>query len=941
MDIFKSAHSIAHVLLASFKRTNVNSDVIWGKIQDIRRMPGFESLDLNELQAQLESDFDVYDFKATELNADNVDPWLYKTTIDEKFWTRYQTYLQVKDPTFPVQGLDDKTTQILDKCANPKTKGSWDRRGMVVGNVQSGKTANYIGLVNKAADAGYKLIIVVAGIHNTLRAQTQARVDKGFIGRKSADLIQRKPSSLKYGVGKFSLPGTRSVFSYTSTPYQGGRSSLSLKNGDFNISKARELNVPIDSENPTVLVIKKNKSILENLLLWLNQFAVENSEGVRKILNVPLLVIDDEADNASVNAGTETEVRTINRLIRTLLNLFNQNTYIGYTATPFANLFIPSTWSEELETIVKGVPFQVGEDLFPRDFIINIKPPTNYIGAKEVFGYENEHTGERHEGLDIIRLAMDQEPFFPPVINKKNKDDLPTDVPPSLKRAVQSFILTCAIRRLRGQSNSHNSMLVHVALRVAWIDRIAWLVNEILRDYKLQIKSRQGNLLSNLKSLYEEDFLPTTKSVVSNLTYNDRRIKLSSWEEVKEELNFAIQKIEVRAVHGVKNTSTLEYSRIEELNYDVYDEGLSVIAIGGSKLSRGLTLEGLSTSYYLRTTKMYDSLMQMGRWFGYRPGYVDLCRLYTTEQLVKWYRHITMATEEMRTDFDELAALNQKPTDFQLKVRTHPGMLSITSVSKMKEYEKIQVGFSGKTTQTYEFPKSKEVVQGNWSQFEHLLARLGKPKMRYTQDKEINGFIWKDVNPQLIIDFVFSYRSEQPNIRPDILSSYIKKQRDTGKLTKWTVGVSLNSQQHVLIGTGEHKEKVKTKQFPFTLGEEVIEAGLPVRNQANSFPSKYLALSRQNILDPKDRVWDLDFDKEKPTSEEINVKRSNEEKALLVIYPLDWRVAEGLPSGIPVVGWGLIFPKIQNEEKVEYAARPVQEDFDQDMHEDDDIENEE
>ena len=442
---------------------------------------------------------------------------------------------------------------------------------------------------------------------------------------------------------------------------------------------------------------------------------MRTAEGNRKIFNVPLLVIDDEADNASVNSGTELDVRTINRLIRTLLNLFNQNTFIGYTATPYANLYIPSNWSEDLETMVKDLKFKVGEDLFPRDFIVNIPPPSNYIGAAQVFGFYNDKTGEGQDGMDIIRLVDDQEPYFPKKINKDNKDNLPEDVPASLEMAIKAFILTCAIRALRGQKNKHNSMLVHVALRVAWIDRIAYLVNEILRDYKLQIKSGQGSLEDDLKHLFENDYAPITEDIIESLPYNDPKIKKHTWEEIKDILFETVTKIEVRAVHGTKNTRSLEYHNIEELNYKDYENGLSVIAVGGNKLARGITLEGLSISYYLRTTRMYDSLMQMGRWFGYRPGYVDLCRLYTTEELVNWYRHITMATEEMKGDFDELAANNMRPEDYQLKVRTHSNQLVITSVGKMRDHEKIQLGYSGETKQTYVFDNDQNIVNNNFN----------------------------------------------------------------------------------------------------------------------------------------------------------------------------------------------------------------------------------
>jgi hypothetical protein len=426
-----------------------------------------------------------------------------------------------------------------------------------------------------------------------LRAQTQLRVDEGYIGRKSADFIKAK-KNVKVGVGAYDVE--TEIYSYTSSDDK----------GDFSRSIASKINVPIGGNSPTVLVIKKNKSILENLILWLNQFA-DDVNGERKIINVPLLVIDDEADNASVNSGTEEDVKTINRLIRTLLNLFNRNTFIGYTATPYANLFIPSSWSEDLETNVKDLKLKVGEDLFPRDFIVNIPPPSNYIGAKQVFGFVNDNNGEEHEGLNIIRYAEDQVPYFPKKINKDNKDDLPDDIPTSLNEAIKAFIITNAVRRVRGHERKHSSMLVHVALRVQWIDRVAWIVNERLRSYKNQIKSGQGNIVSELRELYEKDFVPTTVEVKENMLYHDPKVKSHNWEEVKEQLIPAVLKIDVRAVHGVKNTSRLEYDGIQELNYDDYKEnGLCVIAVGGNKLARGITLEGLSVSYYLRTTRMYD-----------------------------------------------------------------------------------------------------------------------------------------------------------------------------------------------------------------------------------------------------------------------------------------------------------------------------------------------
>ncbi len=895
MDQFNSARSVAHILIGQYKKEDLNSEILESVIDNVFKMPGFDQVDKEELLAQLEADLNIYSGKATELVEKEVIPWLNaeKANIKWSLWDRYKMYLRAKDASFPIDSVDDLTDRILDKCINPKTSGSWDRRGMVVGNVQSGKTANYTGLVNKATDAGYKLIIIVAGIHNSLRAQTQLRVDEGYIGRKSADFIKAK-KNVKVGVGAYDVD--TEIYSYTSSDDK----------GDFSRSIASKINVPIGGSSPTVLVIKKNKSILENLILWLNQFA-DDVNGERKIINVPLLVIDDEADNASVNSGTEVDVKTINRLIRTLLNLFNRNTFIGYTATPYANLFIPSSWSEDLETNVKDLKLKVGEDLFPRDFIVNIPPPSNYIGAKQVFGFVNDNTGEEHEGLSIIRYAEDQEPYFPKKINKDNKDDLPDDLPTSLHEAIKAFILTNAIKRVRGHEKKHSSMLVHVALRVQWIDRVSWLVNEKLRSYKNQIKSGQGNILNELKELYERDFVPTTIEVKENMLYNDPRVKTHNWEEVKEQLIQAVLKIDVRAVHGVKNTSALEYDNIQELNYDDYKEnGLCVIAVGGNKLARGITLEGLSVSYYLRTTRMYDSLMQMGRWFGYRPGYVDLCRLYTTSELVKWYRHVAMATEEMRQDFDEMAAINKRPNDYQLKVRTHPGMLAITALTKMRGHEKISSSFSGRIIQMFEHKKSD--IEFNFSQFKQLISRLDTPQINQNKNG-VNSLLWVDVSSEKIKDFLSTYRNDFHNM--DIIRSYIEKQNSAGLLVDWSVAISVkpNSIGNDIFWNGGKMNIGWSNRKIDDIETPTLNVG-GGKNAILFKEHKIIDLEEQYTIEPK-------------TEAEITDLRMKFGKPLIVFIPISPIGIKDVTQKSPIISYGIIFPKIESEQNYEYAARPL------------------
>ena len=791
-----SARAIAHTLLINEK--NITDNTIISVIDRIHPIiQHYGEIDKDELFNILKADLGIEKGDITLLSED-VLPWLNdkKAKIKFELWNRYKLYMSNNDPSFPINDLDDFTDKILDKCVDPQEKGAWDRRGMVVGHVQSGKTSNYVGLINKATDAGYKVIIIIAGTISSLRRQTQERIDTGYIGRNSSAFIRENQNKIT-GVGHYKVD--RDIYSLTSSYYK--------KNdeGDLNQAIANRLNIPI-GKNPVVFVIKKNKSILENLIDWFSKN--ENTrivDGFPKLFDVPALIIDDEADAASINASkTIEEIKTINKLIRVLLNLFNQKTFIGYTATPYANLFIPQEYNEELTTIVKKKKYQIGEDLFPRDFIINIKAPANYIGAAKIFGYENPIPDRTKESLDIFREVKveDYDPPFLKAMNSENKEKLPTEIPSSLENAIKSFILTCAIRRLRGQENKHNSMLVHVALLVKWIDRVAYLVNETTKKYKLAIESEDKQILEELQYLYETDYLETTKHTLANLDYRDIKIKIHAWEDVKKELKNAASKIEVRAVHGVRSTTNLEYHNIEEIDYNNYKNGLSIIAVGGSRLSRGITLEGLSISYYLRTTKMYDSLMQMGRWFGYRPGYVDLCRLYTTSEIFDWFNHITMATEEMRNDFDEMSVTLQRPKDFRLKVRNHSGLLTITSLAKLNFTENIEISFSGSNPQTYSLIRSEKVIKHNFNAYKDLIKSIGLPshENRKTISKgKIKYLFYPNQNIEDICTFIDAYKIDQPSIHNATLSEYIKQQYSNQTIKEWNICIVANTDEKVFI----------------------------------------------------------------------------------------------------------------------------------------------
>lgn len=895
-------------------------------------------------------------------------PWLKnkKANVEWNFWNRYRSYIQKKISPDTLNKLDNLTDDILDRISDPSIPGSWDKRGMVVGQVQSGKTGNYIGLINKSADAGYKLIIVLAGMHDSLRSQTQIRIDEGFLGFNSQHSLLYSNTN-KIGVGYFN-PTDNASGLFLDLP--ANALTTSNLNGDFNRKVAQSNGIHLRSSDPIIAVIKKNGSILKNLISWLAMWGEKQSDGKVIIKNMPLLLIDDEADNASINVSKE-KVSTINGCIRAILSLFEQSSYVGYTATPFANIFIPILNQESVKGIdlnIKDFEFTVGQDLFPKDFIINIPAPSNYIGPEKIFGLPSFNSSEiSEEPLPLIRDIKDydvkstsnkdlsesglfasfdklegESVSFVPDKHKKN-DPLPEVLPASLKYAIKCFILSNAARRVRKQTEEHNSMLIHVSRFIIWQDRIASLVDAELKFYQRQIEMNTGFVLTDLREIWYKDFVPTTNIIMNRVSdYKDPEISKISWEDLSRELYIASSKIEVRAVHGDKNLAGLSYHNISPLDYFASSQKgtfLSVIAVGGDKLSRGLTLEGLTISYYLRASKMYDTLMQMGRWFGYRPGYVDLCRIYTSKELSKWYKHITIASDEMRRDFDYMFHLKKTPKEYGLKVRTHPGVLKITAANKFKYKQYMYLSYSGSLEQTHQFLIDNSIFKSNYDETIRLIEKLGK-----ANDKVINSqnprqrIIWKGKNNvNSIIRFLSKYKIDPAIIDVNKIVDYINAQVNKGSLVNWTVAFIENT-------TASEED---TWNFP-GIDKHI---GLTVRSNSSNEGSVY-EIAKNNITDHKHELIDLseselnealsltladysDTDKKDikiPSRKRIKHIR-NSQNALLLIYPLnhncqfvsynvngDKSIIRKKIAEQPIIGIAISFPEIENDEKVEYAV---------------------
>ena len=708
---------------------------------------------------------------------DDHEPWFNTTTndglnrdIEWHYWKYYVEYLKQKKNPIPEKvlvELDNVTSQVLSKLEDPDREGAWDRRGLVMGSVQSGKTGNYTGLIAKAIDSGYKFIVILTGTHNSLRSQTQIRVNEELLGYNMEKIqdISAGASGFKVGVSKrFSLHrGWKEIQTLTT----------SSEKGDFKKKQATSAN-PILTR-PHVLIIKKNTSILKNLNEWLGVYA--SADG-GKIKDIPLLIIDDECDQASVNTKkTKTDSNTnevindptkTNEKIRSLLNLFNKSAYVGYTATPYANIFIHSEKQHK----------NLGRDLFPRNFIFSLTRPSNYIGPEEFFGLSDQDDMQ-NPPLPLSKTVKDSELIFPP---KHKKDLIVTQLPYSLKYAVKQYLMACTAKLLRQTSNVHNSMLVHVTRYTA----VQNLVSDLIRDELQILKNRIGDSddeLDDLQKIWNDDFIPKTKKMITMERAKDS--DLHTWKEINSLLPKMIQKIQVKQINGSAK-DTLRYKEAEDKsegkNLPWEQRGIHIIAVGGDKLSRGLTLEGLTVSYYLRPTTMYDTLMQMGRWFGYRPGYLDLCRINTTSDLMESFAQIASAEKDLIEQFKEMARLGATPEEFGLAVREDPGMLVVTNAGKRRDTLKIDLSFAGKCKETIVLRTDSS--SHNMKVLEKLIKAVSNTGVK--DEKEVQNIHWKKVSKNIVIEFLRGYRGHFSGVDSKEVADFISLQSEN-ELVEWDV----------------------------------------------------------------------------------------------------------------------------------------------------------
>lgn len=790
--------------------------------------------------------------------------WYSGPKDDARFWPAYVKHLESKGWVKAIPSIDESSTDVVAMLPKPGLT-KFSGRGLVLGYVQSGKTANMTGVIAKAADSNYRFIIILAGMTDKLRNQTQKRFVSDLLCHDT-DGIWQEHTTADHDFCEQTSPGF--VF------------------GDH---------------YRHIMVVKKNTHVLKRLLNKLKN----TNEHERK--NCPVLIIDDECDQASVNASGYLEKMTaINKHIRDVIELLPRAAYLGYTATPFANLLIDPS-----------VDPNNPEDLYPRDFIYTLPKPEDYFGAERIFGrdiLDADDEPPADESLDILRSIPESEWEYLRPKNSKEAPGFEFEVTDSLQEAIDYFLLATCVRNIRGDKDQHSSMLIHTTMLVNPQERIAAGIQKYLDIMKANI----GRAKKRLINCWD-----TENQRVESSAFGLTEL---SFEEIWTQFEEVLESTEVAVENGESNS---------RVNYEIENgQGKRYIVVGGNVLARGLTIEGLVVSFFLRTSAQYCTLMQMGRWFGYRHNFEDLPRIWMTDEMQSNFLDLATVEAEIRYEIEVYEDSELTPLDCAVKIRKLPG-LAITAKNKMMSAHKCQLSLNGAHRQTRRFyDKNKDILSANWSAAEKLIDNLInnegiKPQVKKT------GRLLSDVPVKYIEKFFFEYRIHEKH--PDLVETkgkktvnhlleHIKLQNEKDQShSVWNIGV-------VEPGKGELSELAMG-----TLGNVRMVNRSCFQRLGNGDADIKALMSKSDLkIDLPDGVTvEADWNKIK----EERMRHEKSSRPLLLLYAIDKnsepQVAKGkrkssrtkLDAVMDVLGIGILFPGVEDKsDTVYYVKVDVEED---------------
>ncbi|WP_380158801.1 Z1 domain-containing protein [Kineococcus sp. R86509] len=689
-----------------------------------RRQLIYEKCGLVSLTDVLDASMPVHGSTTVVVDAGSVKPWYPPENLSKRdfYWPHYRDLLQSRGwSAEALTSLDEATTRVVERIAPPAEATQYSARGLVVGHVQSGKTANFTGSIAKAIDAGYRLVIVLTGTIEILRQQTQRRLDQELVGVENItnglepddpslngqveyldDPAWQEGNWLRHGV-RPSLHNFPDIIRLTTRDddYRGlaqGINTLELKKAD----KSRPLYDPTNlyASNALIAVVKKQTHRLDALLKDLN--LVSN-----QLREIPALILDDESDQASINTSDpkkwkqgQSERTSINQRISDLLQILPRGQYIGYTATPFANVFIdPGD----------------GEDLFPRDFLLSLTPPDGYMGIAAF------HDEDQSLPVNERPYATSSQRSHVRDLTGVTEDDRDQE----LAGALDAFVLTGAVKLYRESQLQrpdkfrHHTMLVHESVRQKEHSELAKRIQELWD--KAGFTSGAG--LRRLRSLWEEDFRPVS------LARSEGFPVPSSFDDLKAHVAQTVARVcEAGRPPYIIVNGDQDIER-EEIAFN--QRSVWRVLVGGTSLSRGFTVEDLTISYYRRRTSAGDTTMQMGRWFGYRPGYRDLVRLFigrnepapqgSTIDLYETFAGLMRDEDDFRKELARYAQKVEGSNEYKLTPRDIPPLVSQhlpqlppTSRNKMYNAELEIRRFPGGSGEPQAWPLNVKDIEHNY-----------------------------------------------------------------------------------------------------------------------------------------------------------------------------------------------------------------------------------